>query len=229
MRIDKEKWEAAQVAELKHWRQDRKEYDETDPEIRRLSATYASCLIWGRFGYFPTAFIGKRVIDVGCGPTARCSCFVGAELIGIDPLARDYSNLPGDRMASYRELLAYPAEDNIDQLNSTADAVVSLNCLDDCRDAQAVIENMARYLKPGGIGLLSTDVDMQNGDVDPLHPLRLPPNAIAAILEVSGVEVTLHEQGRSYPRVIEGGRIAWQDGWCSREYVAHHWHFRKAG
>lgn len=228
MKIDKAKWDAAQAKELAFWREDRKEHNETDTEIRRLAATYTSCLIWGRFGYFPTAFVGKRVIDIGCGPTGRCSCFVGVELIGIDPLAVEYAALPNGRMASYQTIYYYPGERNVEGLNDTADLVVSLNCLDHCRDAQAVIENMARYLKPGGIGLLSTDVDIGNGHMDPLHPLRLLPETITDLLEATGVEITLHEQGRSYPRVEEGGKIVWQDGWCGGEYVAHHWHFRKA-
>lgn len=228
MKIDKEVWETAQKKELTFWQQDRKEHNETDPEIRRLAARYTSCLIWGRFGFFPTAFLGKSIIDVGCGPTGRCSCFLGVGLIGIDPLAREYNDLPGDRMVSYREVFTSPAESNIETLNGSASFVVSLNCLDHCRDAQAVIENMARYLKPGGIGLLSTDVDIGNGHMDPLHPLRLLPETITDLLEATGVEITLHEQGRSYPRVEEGGQIVWQDGWCGGEYVAHHWHFRKA-
>lgn len=228
MKIDEKAWGLAQRKELAFWRQDRKEHNETDQEIRRRSATYTSCLIWGRFGYFPTAFSGKRVIDIGCGPTGRCSSFINTELLGIDPLAKEYEELPGDRMGSYDGLFSFPAEDNLEFLNGTADAVVSLNCLDHCRDAQAVIENMAMYLKPGGIGLLSTDVDIGNGHIDPMHPLRLTPDAITAILEISGVELVLHESGQSYPRVEEGGKIVWQDGWCGGDYVAHHWHFRKA-
>jgi 2-polyprenyl-3-methyl-5-hydroxy-6-metoxy-1,4-benzoquinol methylase len=227
MRIDKEKWDAAQVEELAFWNVNLASVDEVVANKAYRLATFASCLIWGSLGYFPNAFSEKRVIDIGCGPTARCSCFVRAELIGIDPLARDYDELPGNRMRSYYMTYALQAEETIPELNGTADVVVSLNCLDHCQDAEAVIRNMEKYLKPGGLGIISVDV-LDSRINDPLHPLRMQPETIATLIEEAGGIITSHEQGRAYPHAVNG-ELAWQDGWTGGDTVAHHWKFRKAG
>lgn len=231
--IDRATWEVAQAAERDYWFKNLASIDEETAEKAHLPATYASCLIWGRLGYFPTAFKGKTVIDIGCGPTERCSCLIDVNLIGIDPLGERYLDLPGRRLRSYSRLYAQAAEERIDALIETADVVVCLNCLDHCYDAKAVIENMAAYMKSDGIGILSTDVEYAGQDApDRLHPLRMTSGDITTLILAAGL--VPHSMGRcsagdAYPMHNDNGEIEWWDGWSGGKSIAHHWRLRKAG
>ena len=226
MKIDDEKWDKAQRAELAFWEKGLALIDERAANKSHIMASHASALIWGRLGYFPTSLDGKTIIDIGCGPTARCSCFSGATLIGIDPLIEGYWDLPGGRLRSYDCCVAKPAEENISAYNNSADMVVCMNCLDHCQDAEAVIGNMLAYLKPDGVCVLSVDV-LDSGAEDPLHPLRIPWREVEMVITGAGGGITWYERGESYP-YDKDGEIAWQDGWAGGKTVAHHWKFRKA-
>lgn len=221
--IDHATWQHAQEGEWDYWRTHESRPDRAGETSRRCPLDM-SYILMSRFGFAPWAFCNQTIIDVGCGPTARLACFGGARIIGIDPLVEQYRTLPGGLLMGYHRLFATPAETLIQELIGAADLVASINCLDHCREAAAVVANLAAYAKPGGLVFLSTDTERDGGY---FHPLRARPDEIRGLLMAAGLVIEQEEHGRAYP-IIEHGRIVgWQDGW-SPDVTAWHWWARTA-
>jgi len=226
---NKEQWQhGSQPAEWAHWRRALLHQESRASESALQMARYFSCILWARFGLFPDAFRGQTVIDVGCGPTGRLSCFENARVIGIDPLAPSYQSLPGKMLQTYDSLYDVPAEERIDGLVGRADVVVSLNCLDHCYDAAAVLRNMAAYLRPNGFGFLSTDTRLStDADAeDLLHPSRMTAHQLGSLLNDAGVRINKVESGTTFPLFFAGRLVRWEHGW-SPGAIARHWWFTK--
>ena len=101
-------------------------------------------------------YVGKEVLDVGCGPRGSLEWAEGTvRRIGLDPLAEQYRVL-GTDLHSMRYVAA-PAE-QMPFLDSSFDIVSSFNSLDHVENVPAVAKEIIRVLKPGGMFLLLTDV-----------------------------------------------------------------------
>lgn len=222
--IDKDAWQhGAQVAEWEHWRNRLAADVGRTHEHARSSARDLSRLLWERFRVRPEDWSAKIVVDIGCGPTARCAAFQQSQVFGIDPLLDRYRELPGGLLQDYARLYALPAEHHIMEVDGLADFAVCMNCLDHCYDPRAVIGNMAAYMKDGGSGFLSVDINVAPSV---MHPLRITCAGVESLLSQAGLIVMAKESGKAYPIIHDRRVTGWQNGW-SADAVASHWWFAK--
>jgi len=104
-------------------------------------------------------FDGLRILDIGCGggllsePMAR----LGAEVVGIDPAAR---NIPVARIHAERSGLAIDyrvaTAEGLVASDERFDAVLNMEVAEHVPDPAAYIAACARLLRPGGILISST-------------------------------------------------------------------------
>lgn len=203
-------WSRSQTLELEHWNAGLSQPSDRIATYR--GAIDTSELIWKRFGFDPEHYEPKTVLDVGCGPTARCACFLGSELIGLDPLMRQYEELPSAVLGCYTYRIHGDAETYRKELEASADLIACINCLDHCRDPRIVLDNMRRYCR--GECLLS--VDCSDG-AEEMHPSRMPAMEVERLVVDTHWTITWSDSGRAYPR-CDG----WDDGW-SPNVTAYHW------
>jgi SAM-dependent methyltransferase len=112
---------------------------------------------------------GRALLDVGCGPAPHSICLVHcAEVHVLDPLLDFYREIQpfgwehfGSASALGAETLPFEA--------GRFDFVYSVNALDHARNADAVLHEVARVLRPGGCFLLGCDVRHERGGGPP-HP-----------------------------------------------------------
>jgi hypothetical protein len=142
----------------------------------------------------------KTVIDAGCGPRLRSRFFDHSKLYAIDPLAENYMQLFPWCDLSKAVVYPVPLEQLIPGLH--AEFLLSLNCLDHCRDFPVVIANIAEYADEF---YLSYDV----GKPDPLHPLILTE-------EIS--EKCFADQGLRIDKKIIGD--PWRDGYSLNYWLS---------
>ena len=115
---------------------------------------------------------GERVVDVGCGAgidSLIAAKKVGPEgkVIGVDMTeamldkARRAGNEAGFKQVEFRnghiEKLPVP--------DGWADVVLSVSVLEHVQDKTALVESMARALRPGGLCVLTMDLDLR-GDFE---------------------------------------------------------------
>jgi len=225
MVVDNETWKSAQKQECEHWAKALGKNKVRDTGIR--VAQYASAMILGRLWILPWDWADKTVIDIGCGPTGRLSAMEWSHVIGIDPLWGEYEKMPGAIKEPYRTVYACEAEKHLEELDGTADLVVSLNAIDHCRDPEAVLRNMATYCKAGGTMLLSTDVQDGVITTDPMHPTRATTRTIDDWMLQCGMDVVAKDHSQAFPdRDVIGRTGAWMPGW-SGGVTAWHWLCRK--
>jgi ubiquinone/menaquinone biosynthesis C-methylase UbiE len=101
----------------------------------------------------PRALVGKRVLDVGCGPLPNLLVFEDCERHGVDPLVNRYraAGYPLDTWSA--EGFTYhcaPAE-KMPFSDDYFDAVVSVNAVDHVDDFNAVAQEIQRVLRPDGL------------------------------------------------------------------------------
>ena len=92
------------------------------------------------------------VLDIGCGPRPPFApCTV------IEPLAYKYQKIAP--LAWWQMVTVYggPAEAHHPELDGQFPLVVCWNCLDHTYDWRAILDNVVRYLAPGGRFALATD------------------------------------------------------------------------
>jgi SAM-dependent methyltransferase len=115
-------------------------------------------------------FAGKRILDLGCGPYPLSIAFTDCEIVGLDPLVRQYESV-GFPLSEFADRVTFVrgfAED-MPFASGSFDAVFSVNAIDHVDDFAAAAREISRVLKPGGI------VRMQ---VHYHAPTRLEPNAL---------------------------------------------------
>ena len=169
----------AQRAEL-HFHQNN-QWRQTD-EFHRHTAE-----LFQHFGFSPGCFAGGTVVDLGAGSKLRTTYFLGARLIAVEPLAEEFlRTIPWCDLRRAEQVFARPAEERIPSLSGAADAVISINVLDHCYDLAPILENLATYLKPGGLGFLSFD---SHEAADVLHPLPLAGGAVEAAIPETALVV----------------------------------------
>ena len=93
-------------------------------------------------------YVGKKIIDIGCGPRGSLEWLEDAELrVGIDPLMTDYLKLGvKDHKACY---VAASAE-HLPFATGSFDIVTSINSLDHVDDLEMTLDEIARVLASGG-------------------------------------------------------------------------------
>lgn len=94
---------------------------------------------------------GEEILDVGCGQGffTRELAKAGAKVVGID-IAGELIKLAKDQSDKNQTFLVLPAEKMVSQINNRFDAAICVLALQNIKNLQAAILEIARVLKPGG-------------------------------------------------------------------------------
>jgi SAM-dependent methyltransferase len=119
------------------------------------------------FGLGKESYVGKRVLDIGCGPRGSLEWADGTlDRVGLDPLADQYLKLGGDK----QKMRYVPTGvENAPFEDGYFDVVCSFNSLDHVDDLDKAISEIKRLIAPGGMFLLLTEVDH---DPTPCEPIE---------------------------------------------------------
>ncbi|MBZ0303280.1 MAG: class I SAM-dependent methyltransferase [Anaerolineae bacterium] len=115
--------------------------------VRRDSSKYPNALRIRR-----DHFVGKTVLDIGCGPIPYLLAFEDCQLIGLDNLVNEYREVgyPLDEYSPRLKYVAAPGE-QIPLPTSSVDAVISVNAIDHVDKFATTAREVIRVLKPDGI------------------------------------------------------------------------------
>ena len=145
------------------------------------------------FGFSPSQFAGKTVLDLGAGSRLRTKYFEGATIIAIEPLADRYrAEIPWCDLDDAAEVYSAPAEERIASCADRADLVLSVNVLDHCYDFATIIENVHTYVKSDGLVFFSFD---KHEKADAMHPLELDEKICEEIFSRQGFRIERATQG----------------------------------
>ena len=141
---------AKRTAELAYWQRRRAEEGVLENDWYRDGFTTA-------FGIDESFYVGKRLLDIGCGPRGSLEwATMASERVGVDPLAKQYEKLNGglhgmSYVAARSERLPFP--------DGHFDVVSSFNSLDHVDDVDATVQEITRVTAPDGTFLLLTNVN----------------------------------------------------------------------
>ena len=149
--------------------------------------------LFSHFGFSSDGWEGKTIIDLGAGSKLRTRYFAGAKIIAIEPLAdRFMKEIQWCDLSDAEKVYSNPAEERIAECVKTADLLISINVLDHCYDFEAIIENIAAYLKDDGLAFLSFD---QHDEAGEMHPLQLTETICARVFAQKGLIVEKYSKG----------------------------------
>ncbi|MDH2399636.1 class I SAM-dependent methyltransferase [Bradyrhizobium sp. SSUT18] len=155
---------AKRRAELAYWR------DRYSVERGVLVNTHYEPLYTSAFELDRSAYSGKRVLDIGCGPRGSLEwADVAAQRVGLDPLVPDYRKLGIGRHKM--EYCAAPSH-KIPFPDGHFDFVTCLNALDHVDDFEGTVGEIKRVTKPGGFFLLSVEIDHPPTPAEPITITR---------------------------------------------------------
>lgn len=129
------------------------------------------------FGLSKDDYVGRRVLDIGCGPRGSLEWVSGnAECTGLDPLVSQYKKLGIEK---HKMRYVEAGAENIPFENGRFDIVTSFNNLDHVDDVKDAISEIKRVTASGGIFLLVTEVEHGSTATEPQN---LPKN-VASLFE----------------------------------------------
>lgn len=97
-------------------------------------------------------FVGKTILDVGCGPYPLSIAFEGCRIVGLDPLILRYE-AAGFPLAEFTERVTFVrgfAED-MPFPSESFDAIISVNAIDHVDDFARAASEISRVLKKNGV------------------------------------------------------------------------------
>jgi ubiquinone/menaquinone biosynthesis C-methylase UbiE len=103
------------------------------------------------------SFRDHVILDVGCGPTGILHFLDAKVSFGLDPLAEQYEEWNGHW--GKRVQLVSGTGEKIPLKNASIDTVFCINCIDHTLDPDAVLCEIGRVLKPGGLLVFHVDLD----------------------------------------------------------------------
>jgi SAM-dependent methyltransferase len=169
-------------------------------------------LVFGELcGLAPDGFeAGDVLLDLGCGSRPALDWFDETpRKVHLDPLLERYREIPevarfwqGERP---EDCIAGPAEDLVPALEGRCQFVLCWNVLDHTFDWREILQNVWRYVTPGGITCIGTDIE-PNG---PGHPGIEDPHAFGSFL-ASRFEILGRQQdflGRELALVLRKPRL----------------------
>lgn len=118
--------------------------------------------ISAEFGRDPAGerpFAGLRILDIGCGGGLLCEPMarMGAEVVGVDPAARNIpvAQIHAEKMGLEIDYRVASAESLV-EAGEVFDVVMNMEVVEHVPDPQAYLRACAALLKPGGLMVCST-------------------------------------------------------------------------
>jgi SAM-dependent methyltransferase len=206
--VSVQRWHSAQAYELGYWERQAQAIAEgamsqlewyrwrADQLADRLRALELDHLADG----------SARVIEVGSGPVGVASFFPARHRVAIDPLADRYARLPALvalRSPDVRYLRGVGEE--LPAETGGSDLALIENCIDHVRDIDAVMRELHRVLRPGGILYLTVNCRTRWGylmhrtlsrlNVDRGHPHTFTPERARRLLTHRAFELLWFDVG----------------------------------
>jgi SAM-dependent methyltransferase len=196
------RWKAAQEYELGYW----------EAQARAIRGGTASQLEWYRWraeqliDRLERLGIGRlvagdaAVVEIGSGPVGLVTYFPAAERVAVDPLADQYARSADlcalrDPAVDYRAGLG----ERLPCPDAAYDLAIIENCIDHVQDVGAVMRELRRVLKPGGVLYLTVNNRTRFGypvhrllsrlRLDPGHPHTFTPRRTRGLLEGYGFRI----------------------------------------
>ncbi len=120
------------------------------------------------FGLGADWFAGKRMLDIGCGPTGSLEwATMAAERVGLDPLVDNYRSLGIEGHAM--QYVNAPSE-NIPFPTAYFDVVSSFNSLDHVDELEQTVDEIKRVVTAGGTLLIIVEVNHPPTIAEPISP-----------------------------------------------------------
>jgi 2-polyprenyl-6-hydroxyphenyl methylase/3-demethylubiquinone-9 3-methyltransferase len=136
---------------------------------------------WERFiQHLPEGLLQEKnqeIADLGCGPAGIFMVLSDQKVSAIDPLIKQYSDLPNFKPESY-PWVDFQAQ-GIEDFKGQFDGIFCLNAINHVADLDKALESVSNALKPGARLVLSSDVHKRRWTrnifkacswIDPLHP-----------------------------------------------------------
>ncbi len=146
------RWKVAQWLEIRWWRQ----YLKRKPPAPYLQQKAA---YWRRVAEAAGIRVppGAQVLDAGCGPAGIFIILEGVAVTAIDPLLKQYRQLPHFRASDYPTAAFRQMALEDLQEQSRYDVVFCLNVINHVADLPCALRKLALALKAGGSCWLSVD------------------------------------------------------------------------
>lgn len=144
---------------------------------------------------------GKSVVlEVGSGPVGVVSFFPSSAGYAVDPLQGFYTAQQALTSPRAEEVLYIQGVgESLSLADGTCDLVIIENCIDHVKSVQAVMNEISRVLRPGGILYLTVNCRTGAGyyvhrilstlQIDPGHPHTFTPTGIRELIENHGYEI----------------------------------------
>jgi SAM-dependent methyltransferase len=140
-----------------------------------------------------------RVLEVGGGPVGVASFFPSTGAVLVDPLESFYgSNEVLRKLRNPRAEYVTGRGESLPVESGEFDLAIIENCIDHVQDAEGVMRELWRILRPAGVLYLTVNCRSKTGYVvhralsslrlDPGHPHTFTPPRVAALLRRHGFE-----------------------------------------
>jgi SAM-dependent methyltransferase len=100
-------------------------------------------------------YVGKKVLDIGCGPRGSLEWAVGSTAVCVDPLAKEYGKLGAN---SHKMVYVHTGAEDLPFPDESFDIVTSINNLDHVSNVNTALSEISRVLKDEGTFLLYVDL-----------------------------------------------------------------------
>ena len=200
--VDGDRWQAAQQYEMGYW----------ERAAERIAQGAASQLDWyrwradrlaarlNRLGLGELALGGAAVVEVGSGPVGLAGFFPAATRVLVDPLNEFYGRNPVlTRLRNPQAVYVAGPGEALPIEDGAFDLAIIENCIDHVRDCDAVMRELRRSLKPGGVLYLTVNCRSWFGypihralsrlRLDRGHPHTFVPRKVERLLRGHGFEV----------------------------------------
>ncbi len=147
----------AQLRELAFWRWVAFEgYAGSDPRAFPFLQEHLMVSTFYRTGWMRSDFLGKCIIELGCGPLGMIEYLPANDRIAFDPLNRQYDRLFSHYRSDNIQYLSNP--EDFDAVNLSADLVICHNVLDQTSDPSDAFNRLFEKLKLGGQFLIQVNL-----------------------------------------------------------------------
>jgi SAM-dependent methyltransferase len=149
----------------------------------------------------PAFFDGKVVLDIGSGPLGFPDACPARVSLSVDPLHERYA-AHGLLLAGSPAIHLSVGAERIPLLSGSIDVIVARNALDHVDDPAAVLAEIQRLLRPGGVLIANFDVDATPTATEP-HRLSL-----AWVRDALGATMTIeHEDAWERSHGVDGHAV----------------------